>query len=107
MSVTGTSAELGSVLTHLGRSTVTAQKGTRVSFVMIRHLVIQGMTHRYSIKTLKTKTLHNILHYNKKSLALQITVCAFSLLLIRLGILSEAAKNFECAVSSRKVYSEA
>lgn len=83
-----------SVSTHSGHSTVTAQKGTRVSFVTTRHLVIQATTRRYSMKNTRAK-------------ALQIAVCAFSLLLIGLGILSEAVENFECAVSSRKVYSEA
>ena len=49
MSVTRMSAGMEeNVSTHSGRSTVTAQKGTRVSFVMIRRLVIWGMTRRYS-----------------------------------------------------------
>ena len=50
MSVTRMSAERKeSVSTRSGLSTVTVQKGTRVSFVMIRHLVIQGTTHRYNM----------------------------------------------------------
>lgn len=50
MSVTRASAAMESVSTHSGRSTVTARKGTRVSFVTVRHLVIQRMTRRYSMK---------------------------------------------------------
>lgn len=50
MSATRTSAEMEeSVSTHSGHSTVTAPRGTRVSFVMIRRLEIRGMTRRYSI----------------------------------------------------------
>lgn len=51
MSVTRTCAEMEIVSTRLGRSTVTARKGTRASSVMIRQLAIQGTTRRYSMNT--------------------------------------------------------
>lgn len=51
MSATRKSVEMEeSVSTHSGHTTVTVQKGTRASFVMIRHLVIREMTRRYSMK---------------------------------------------------------
>lgn len=49
MSVTRRRAEMeDSASTRLGHSPVIVQRVTRVSFVMIRHLVIWAMTHRYS-----------------------------------------------------------
>ena len=53
MSVTRRNAGLEErVSTHLGHTTVTARKGMRGSFVMIRCLMIQGMTHRYSMNNM-------------------------------------------------------
>lgn len=67
MSATRTSAEMEqSVSTHSGRSTVTVQRGTRVSFVMIKQLMIWVTTRSYSMNNTH-KILLNILKYNPKS----------------------------------------
>lgn len=51
MSATRLSVELEeSASTHSGRSTVTARRATRVSSALIRHLVVQEMRCRYSMK---------------------------------------------------------
>lgn len=51
MSATRLNVEMEeSASTHLGRSTVTARRAMRVSSAVIRHLVVQEMRRRYSVK---------------------------------------------------------